>query len=105
MSHETGQSDAAKWFDQSNLVPNTTYDAGSMDVDPPFFQKETDSSNEEQPRASNYLFLRRPETGLLRPTVTHSSSADDYRSVTDHLTIENKLTPNDELKRVSAVRA
>jgi len=34
----------------------------------------------------------------IRPTVTHSSSADDYRSVIDDLTIENKRL-REELKR------
>jgi hypothetical protein len=34
----------------------------------------------------------------MRPTITHSSSADDYRSVIDDLTIENKRL-REELKR------
>ncbi|KAH8880374.1 hypothetical protein GQ53DRAFT_543818 [Thozetella sp. PMI_491] len=96
-SHETAHSDAKKWFDRSNLNPNASYDAGSMDVDPPFFQKETDSSNEET-RPAPYPFVQSARQGLLRPAVTHSSSADDYRSVIDDLTIENKRL-KEELKR------
>ncbi|TWU78275.1 hypothetical protein ED733_008267 [Metarhizium rileyi] len=62
-----------------------------MDVDPPFFQKESDSSNEEKP----YQFRPPPPPRL---TTGQSSSADDYRSVIDDLTVEiQKL--KEELKR------
>jgi hypothetical protein len=102
-SHQTSNSDPKRWFDRSNRNPAATFDAGSMDVDPPFYQKETDSSNEEQrdPAAPHrnpafpYAPGARPP---LRQTVTHSSSADDYRSVIDDLTIENKRL-KEELKR------
>ncbi|KAK0725417.1 frequency clock protein [Lasiosphaeris hirsuta] len=105
-SHESAApSDPKKWFDRSNRNPMATFDASSMDVDPPFFQKETDSSNEGLRESGG----SRPEAGFqfgsgarrgthLRPTVTHSSSADDYRSVIDDLTIENKRL-KEELKR------
>lgn len=82
-----------------------TFDASSMDVDPPFFQKETDSSNEELRESggshaeAGFQFGSGPRRGThLRPTATHSSSADDYRSVIDDLTIENKRL-KEELKR------
>ncbi len=97
-SHETLQSDAKKWFDRSNLNANARYDAVSMDVDSPFFQKETDSSNEERPRPSNYPFVQSSRQGLLRRSTAQSSSADDYRSVIDDLTVENKRL-KEELKR------
>lgn len=42
--------------------------------------------------------LKPPVTGTLKPSATHSSSADDYRSVIDDLTIEIKKL-RDELKR------
>lgn len=90
-SNETGQSDANKWFDQSNQNPTATFHSNSMDVDPPFFQKESDSSNEDKP-------YRYPTA--VPPTLNHarSSSADDYRSVIDDLTVEiQKL--KEELKR------
>ncbi|UZP42029.1 hypothetical protein NXS19_009845 [Fusarium pseudograminearum] len=48
-SNETGQSDPNTWFDQSNQNPTATYDSNVMEVDPPFFQKESDSSNEDKP--------------------------------------------------------
>ncbi|KAI1427646.1 frequency clock protein [Xylaria sp. FL1777] len=92
-SNETGWSDPRQWFEQSNQNTKISLDPGSMDIDPPFFQKETDSSNEE---AHNTL-PQLPEYGHVqsrgpsfRPSVTKSSSADDYRSVIDDLTIENK---------------
>ncbi|KAL7810037.1 frequency clock protein [Trichoderma aethiopicum] len=86
-SHETGQSDADKWFDQSNQNPKAIFDSNAMDVEPPFFQKESDSSNEDK-----------PQTPALRDSNARSSSADDYRSVIDDLTVEiQKL--KEELKR------
>ncbi|KAF4983224.1 hypothetical protein FDECE_17350 [Fusarium decemcellulare] len=91
-SHETGQSDPKKWFDHSNQNPTATFDNNVMDVDPPFFQKESDSSNEEKPFSFSHQ-LAPPKL-----TAAHSSSADDYRSVIDDLTVEiQKL--REELKR------
>lgn len=103
-SHETDPG-AKKWFDQSNRNPAGNYDSVDMDVDPPFFQKETESSYE----GTRELGVPRQNTGfsygqgglqvpLLRATGTRSSSADDFRSVIDDLTIENKRL-KEELKR------
>ncbi|KAL7962126.1 frequency clock protein [Trichoderma compactum] len=90
-SHETGQSDAKKWFNQSNQNPTATFDSNAMDVDPPFFQKESDSSNEDKPSESQPALPR-------LQSKARSSSADDYRSVIDDLTVEiQKL--KEELKR------
>ncbi|KAG6118565.1 hypothetical protein E4U14_006678 [Claviceps sp. LM454 group G7] len=91
-SNETGQSDPNNWFDQSNENPTADFDNATMDVDPPFFQKQSDSSNEGR----SYTY-RNPEP---RPRLAtgQSSSADDYRSVIDDLTVEiQKL--KEELKR------
>lgn len=97
-----GTSDPRGWFDRSNRNPPAdTFEATAMDVDPPFFQKETDSSNGEtrDPGVDPaYPFGPGARQVLMRPTVTHSSSADDYRSVIDDLTIENKRL-KEELKR------
>lgn len=91
-SHVTGQSDPKKWFDLSNQNPTATFDNNIMDVDPPFFQKESDSSNEE--KAYPYPNPAVPP----RLAVAQSSSADDYRSVIDDLTVEiQKL--KEQLKR------
>ncbi|KAF4957720.1 hypothetical protein FGADI_2959 [Fusarium gaditjirri] len=90
-SHETGQSDPNTWFDQSNQNPTATFDSNVMDVDPPFFQKESDSSNEEKIYYDHKL-------APPKLAAAHSSSADDYRSVIDDLTVEiQKL--REELKR------
>ncbi|KAI1333304.1 frequency clock protein [Xylariaceae sp. FL0255] len=93
-SNETGPSDPRKWFDQSNKNAQAAVDTSAMDIDPPFFQKETDSSNEEihnviptQSPAYRFVQNRGP---TFRPGLTQSSSAGDYRSVIDDLTIENK---------------
>ncbi|OHE91262.1 hypothetical protein CORC01_13420 [Colletotrichum orchidophilum] len=100
-SHNTVPSDPEKWFDQNNENPTTTY-AGAMDVDPPFFQKESDSSNDDAKPLTYPTHLRPPMDGLMgganKPSATHSSSADDYRSVIDDLTVEIKRL-RDELKR------
>ncbi|KAK3385007.1 frequency clock protein [Podospora didyma] len=104
-SHATGHSDNKRWFDQSNRNPTATFDATSMDVDPPFFQKETDSSNEDlrdpgaPHRNPTFPFAPgAPQAPHLHHAATRSSSADDYRSVIDDLTIENKRL-KEELKR------
>ncbi|KAH7015429.1 frequency clock protein [Ilyonectria destructans] len=91
-SHDTGPSDPKNWFDQSNENPTATFGNTVMDVDPPFFQKESDSSNEEKPHTyGNQLAPPKVETA-------QSSSADDYRSVIDDLTIEIQRL-KEELKR------
>ncbi|KHN97182.1 Frequency clock protein [Metarhizium album ARSEF 1941] len=90
-SHETGQSDPKKWFDLSNQNPTATFDNNAMDVDPPFFQKESDESSGDK----SYRFQHPPPPRL---ATGESSSADDYRSVIDDLTVEiQKL--KEELKR------
>jgi hypothetical protein len=97
----TGISDPKKWFDRANHNAGVSFDAGGMDVDPPFFQKETDSSNEGNISGNpQFAYVHgASQAPFTRPTIaTHSSSADDYRSVIDDLTIENKRL-KEELKR------
>ncbi|KAK4192175.1 putative frequency clock protein [Podospora australis] len=98
-SHETDVG-AKKWFDRSNRNPAGNYEGVDMDIDPPFFQKETtDSSNEEQRQNEAFSYGQEGlQVPALRPTETRSSSADDFRSVIDDLTIENKRL-KEELKR------
>ncbi|KAJ8120061.1 hypothetical protein O1611_g10462 [Lasiodiplodia mahajangana] len=93
-SNETRWSDPRQWFEQSNQNATGALKPSAMDVDPPFFQKETDSSNEEthnivQPQNSAYRHTQGRGPSF-RPSLAKSSSADDYRSVIDDLTIENK---------------
>ncbi|KAL2752107.1 hypothetical protein ACRALDRAFT_2070997, partial [Sodiomyces alcalophilus JCM 7366] len=96
-SREMGQTDARQWFDQSNQHPTVSY-SGAMEVDPPFFQRETDSSNEDAPQTTYPSHLRPGASQSLAPVVTRSSSTDEYRSVIDDLTVEiHKL--KEELKR------
>ncbi|KAI1173411.1 frequency clock protein [Nemania sp. FL0916] len=102
-SNDTGRSDPRLWFDQSNQNANGTLHPTAMDVDPPFFQKETDSSNEEmyniiqsQGPAYSHGQSRGPS---FRPSLAKSSSADDYRSVIDDLTVENKRL-KEELRKL-----
>ncbi|KAJ4213084.1 hypothetical protein NW757_014768 [Fusarium falciforme] len=92
-SHGTGQSDPQKWFDHSNQNPTATIGNNTIDIDFPFFQPESSSSNSESPYSQNQYQLAPPNLSM-----AHSSSADDYRSVIDDLTIEIQQL-KEELKR------
>ncbi|KAJ1326019.1 Frequency clock protein [Microdochium nivale] len=107
-SNGTSFSDPRKWFDGANTNKPGTADAFAMDVDPPFYQRETDSSNEDlgnghmitsQSPAYRFVQNRAPP---LHARATQSSSADDYRSVIDDLTVENKRL-REELKRYKQI--
>ncbi|KAK4166578.1 putative frequency clock protein [Cladorrhinum sp. PSN259] len=100
-SQETDPS-SKKWFDRSNANPAGTFDASAMDLDPPFFQKETESSYER-----DGAFPYRHGESLQVPSmhhqaVTRSSSADEFRGVIDDLTIENKRL-REELRRLKGL--
>ncbi|KAI1344520.1 frequency clock protein [Xylariaceae sp. FL0016] len=101
-SNDTGVSDPAKWFDRSNQNAMGNVNSFAMDVDPPFYQKDTDSSNEEYkggiPSQSPVYRFVQSRAPNLRPGMTHSSSADEFRGVIDDLTIENKRL-KEELKK------
>ncbi|KAI3401133.1 hypothetical protein diail_279 [Diaporthe ilicicola] len=103
-SHDTGQSDPKRWFDRSNRNAPAAFDHATMDVDPPFYQKQSDSSNEEaipptREGAYEHIPTAFQSQHFSRPTMgAQSSSAEDYRSVIDDLTIENKRL-KEELKR------
>ncbi|KAL7619811.1 hypothetical protein AAE478_010356 [Parahypoxylon ruwenzoriense] len=94
-SNETSLSDPKKWFDSSNRNAMSNLDTTAMDIDPPFYARDMDSSNEEVAKygisshSPANRFLQNLTPGI-RPGLAHSSSADDYRSVIDDLTIENK---------------
>lgn len=116
-SYDTGTSDPKRWFDRSNRNPPAAFDHTSMDgmsftrpcvrfahtnqipVDPPFFQKQSDSSNEDVSHARAALPFAASAYQHMKPAMAaQSSSADDYRSVIDDLTVENKRL-KEELKR------
>jgi hypothetical protein len=69
-----------------------------MDVDPPFFQRESDSSNEDNPKLDPRFLLNNSVPAMPRNSPNDSSAADDYRSVIDDLTIEIQRL-KEELKR------
>lgn len=100
-SNETGYSDPRQWFNQSNQNPR--FDMNNMEVDSPYFQRTSGSPKNDTTLArstqpGNVLFPQMPRKPSLRPTVTQSSSAGEYRSVIDDLTIENQRL-KEELKR------
>ncbi|KAK3985904.1 putative frequency clock protein [Cladorrhinum sp. PSN332] len=95
-SQETDLS-SKKWFDRLNANPAGTYDTGAMDLDPPFFQKETEPTFE----------FSYPPEGLQVPPIHHqavarSSSADGFRSVIDDLTLQNRRL-REELRRLKGI--
>ncbi|KAI1385518.1 frequency clock protein [Hypoxylon trugodes] len=92
-SNETGQS-AKNWFEASNKNAMDNTDMRAMDLDPPFYQKETESSNEEvaakygiSSQSPAYEFIQSRVPGV---RVGLDSSNDEFRSVIDDLTVENK---------------
>ncbi|KAL7940377.1 frequency clock protein [Trichoderma barbatum] len=74
------QSDAMEWFVQSNRKATANYNS-ALDADPPFFPEEYTAFNEDKSHPIQ-------EDLQLELSTAHSSSADDYRSVIDDLTIE-----------------
>lgn len=89
-SHETDRS-SKKWFDRSNRNAAGTYDASAMDLDPPFFQKETESSLGDVMRDGLFPFRQGAlQVPAVNQAITRSSSTDEFRGVIDDLTIENK---------------
>lgn len=81
-SNETGLSDPKHWFNKLNDNEKGNMDTTAMDIDPPFYQRETDSSNEEVTKygvpsqSPAYRFVQGHTPGV-RPRLAHSSSADD----------------------------
>ncbi|QIW95974.1 hypothetical protein AMS68_001492 [Peltaster fructicola] len=94
--HSSGESsNAEKWFEKSN---NHVHEASKSytDNDPPFFLRNSSSSEEQadgqmsvQPYLSEQNGSLPMRTGLLH-LGTDGSSTEDYRGVIDDLTIENK---------------
>ncbi|CZR64189.1 related to period clock protein FRQ [Phialocephala subalpina] len=87
-SGKSGESNVEKWFDHSNGRPETGYNPNFEDNEPPFFLPHNSSSTSNNDVPASRL-TRQPMPGILQPA-TNTSSADDFRSVIDDLTIENK---------------
>ncbi|KAF4452881.1 hypothetical protein F53441_4353 [Fusarium austroafricanum] len=80
-SHETGPNDPPEWHNDSSHNATTNNDA--IDINVPFFRKESDLWNTESPYSHPQYQVASP-----MPLIAHSSSVDDYRSVIDDLTLE-----------------
>ncbi|KAF2147169.1 uncharacterized protein K452DRAFT_240392 [Aplosporella prunicola CBS 121167] len=82
-------SDAGQWFDKSNK--NVSQNSASfVDNDPPFFLRNSSSSTSPDDPNGRYLH---PQTIPHRPNILRANtggSSDDFRSVIDDLTVENK---------------
>ncbi|KAI0886733.1 frequency clock protein [Annulohypoxylon maeteangense] len=91
-SNETRHS-AKNWFEASNKNAMANMDTRAMDLDPPFYQKATDDSNEE---AAHYgVSLHSPVYEFIQSRLPDfrtgvDSSNEEFRSVIDDLTVENK---------------
>ncbi|KAH7205486.1 frequency clock protein [Fusarium redolens] len=90
-SHETGPSDPLEWHNDSSH--NATANNDAIDVNVPFYRKESDLWNPEKPDLHTQYQAAPPI-----PITAHSSSVDDYRSVIDDLTLEIQQLRK-ELKR------
>jgi hypothetical protein len=79
-----------KWFDRSNRRPETGILQSLEDNDPPYFLPRNSSSTSIacSDSGTKHYPLHLKSRGLQEET--NGSSADDYRSVIDDLTIENK---------------
>lgn len=98
-SQITGKSDPRRWFDRSNKNPAAEYGGNAMDVDPPFFQKESDSSNEEGRQPMPPAFFAHGDSHPPSvPLARTQSSSEDFRSIVDDLTVENQRL-KEELRR------
>ncbi|KAL1639018.1 hypothetical protein SLS58_008346 [Diplodia intermedia] len=86
-------SDAGKWFESSNNNISQN-DTGFVDNDPPFFLRNSSSST--SPDMTNPMQMRTQRQTSMphRPALinmrTDGSSTEEFRSVIDDLTIENK---------------
>ncbi|KUJ14624.1 uncharacterized protein LY89DRAFT_539687, partial [Mollisia scopiformis] len=91
-SRKSGESNVQKWFNNSNSRPETGYthvaDEAITADDPPYFVPHTSSSTSNNDVPISGV----PRRYLLHGgrAMTQASSADDFRSVIDDLTIENK---------------
>lgn len=81
--------DLQKWFDRSNRRPETGYPQNLEDDESPYFLQRNDSSTSNLASKPAKLYPLRLGNEELN-TTTNNSSADDYRSVIDDLTVENK---------------
>ncbi|KAF5722159.1 hypothetical protein FMUND_3121 [Fusarium mundagurra] len=79
-TYDMGSNNPLKWL--NGLAHNTTANYNTMDINVPF-AKEPDSWNTEKPYSNSQYQLAPPML-----TMTHSNSADDYRSIIDDLTLE-----------------
>ncbi|EON63906.1 hypothetical protein W97_03134 [Coniosporium apollinis CBS 100218] len=89
--HSSGESsDPGQWFERSNN--NFTQSTASfMDTDePPFFLRNSSSSNTTPDQQMRPSLTALPYRNQLTQLETEGSSADEFRSVIDDLTIENK---------------
>ncbi|OJD32660.1 frequency clock protein [Diplodia corticola] len=86
-------SDAGKWFETSNnnISQNST---GFVDNDPPFFLRNSSSSTSPDMTNPMQMHIQGQSSMPHRPALMHmrtdGSSTEEFRSVIDDLTIENK---------------
>ncbi|KAK7613111.1 frequency clock protein-domain-containing protein [Phyllosticta paracitricarpa] len=97
-------SDAGKWFESSNN--NVNQDGSYMDNDPPFFLRNSSSSTSPDMPNPLQMHVQGQASMPHRPPLMHmrtdGSSAGDFRSVIDDLTVENKKLKK-KLKRYERV--
>lgn len=97
-SNNSGESSGVQnWFEQSNKRHAASLNRGIVDNDPPYFVRQHDSSNTSNavsesspnPQSGHVQSLGQRPPGF-QDSATKGSSADDFRSVIDDLTIQNR---------------
>lgn len=97
---DNGSVDARKWFEDSNNDASATDNANFIGGDSPFYLEEGPPTRRASAFAASPISDRgalqgrrshRPKHADLNRTGSSGSNSEDYRSVIDDLTIENKL--------------
>ncbi|KAG7420659.1 Frequency clock protein [Fusarium oxysporum f. sp. raphani] len=82
-SYTSGPSEISKWFNSPSYNAITTTDNNIIEINTPFLREESGLTHIEGLCSYNQYHLALPML-----TMTHSNSADDYRSIIDDLSLE-----------------
>ncbi|KAG7404501.1 Frequency clock protein [Fusarium oxysporum f. sp. raphani] len=82
-SYKSRPSELSKWFNSPSNNAITTTDNNIIEINTPFLREESGLTHIEGPCSHNQYQLALPML-----TMTHSNSADDYRSIIDDLSLE-----------------
>ncbi|MCJ1359157.1 MAG: hypothetical protein MMC33_009157 [Icmadophila ericetorum] len=95
LTGDANTTNARTWFEDSNKNASSTVAVPFLDNDPPFYLRHNTSSDNDNKPSDTLHRRRRDSTGkgsMLRSPSSRldSSNSEDFRSVIDDLTVENK---------------